>query len=143
MLLVTPAIVYLVARKLVPVLPSLLITAAVLITRSYPDKVNNLAESVAYPLALAGLLSGLHSLALTDRDSQARYWLFTTALLLSVAVLLRPNLLPAAGLYLVFCLGGATCLADSGSLHWHSGLVSLPACCCSRTIAILVVSGSC
>lgn len=115
LLVLTPMAVFLLAGRLSNAWIAFLCTLALLLNYSYAESVANYSESVSYPVALLGLLVGLHALT----GKLRRDCLFFAALLLAVAVLLRPNLLPASGLFLAY-LGWC-----QSRHHWLSAGVAL------------------
>ncbi|MCY4230862.1 MAG: hypothetical protein OXF26_08320, partial [Alphaproteobacteria bacterium] len=99
-ILLVPGLVYLLLRGLIPATPAAV--SAVLLTllsmRYYQASVGHLAESVGYPMALSGVLLGVA--ALRKREYSAWALLLASGLL-AAAVTLRPNLLPACGLFVL------------------------------------------
>jgi hypothetical protein len=103
LLLLYPWLVFVLFRQVVEALPATLITVATL-TGGYVGEIDNLAEAVGYPFAVIGLIFGTAALNAT-RDLRRsspdiRLQLFGSSLAIAVAVLMRPNLLPAGLLYL-------------------------------------------
>ena len=99
-ILLVPGLVYLLLRGLVPTAPAAAssIVFALLVMRYYSRHVDHLAESVGYPIALIGVLLGVATL----RNREYSVWtLLLAAGLLAASVILRPNLLPACGLFVL------------------------------------------
>ena len=99
-ILLVPGLVYLLLRGLVPAAPAAAssIVFALLAMRYYSRHVDRLAESVGYPIALIGVLLGVATL----RNREYSVWtLLLAAGLLATSVILRPNLLPACGLFVL------------------------------------------
>ena len=98
-ILLVPGLVYLLLRGLIPAAPAAASTIlfSLLVMRRYAD-VGHLAESVGYPAALSGVLLGVAAL----RKCEYSAWtLLLASGLLAAAVILRPNLLPACGLFVL------------------------------------------
>ena len=101
-ILLVPGLVYLLLRGLIPAAPAtastVLFTVLVIRYFAYSAHVDHLAESVGYPLALIGVLLGVATLR--GRDYSA-WTLLLAAGLVATSVTLRPNLLPACGLFVL------------------------------------------
>ena len=99
-ILLVPGLVYLLLRGLLPATPAAV--SAVLLTllamRYYQASVGHLAESVGYPMALGGVLLGVAAL---QKRKYSAWALLLASGLLGGAVTLRPNLLPACGLFVL------------------------------------------
>ena len=99
-ILLVPGLVYLLLRELIPAAPAAASTVLFILIamRYYASHVDNLAESVGYPMALIGVLLGIATLR--NRDCSA-WTLLLAAGLLAASVIARPNLLPACGLFVL------------------------------------------
>ena len=101
--LLTPGLIFLLLRVFIPAFPALFIGGlfTLLVINAYTKEAANLAESVSYPLAISGLIIGISTITKGKKIPQgSMFRLFLSAALLAVAVLLRPNLLPASFLFL-------------------------------------------